>query len=91
MSFHPPPVCAGAAPNVHWWCIARIKMGGIHCGCLHIDQPRLPRRWSACRPRGILCLIARPCSPISAAPAFTAQAVVDGDFKTVSLSDYKGK
>ena len=26
-----------------------------------------------------------------AAPEFTAQAVVDGDFKTVSLSDYKGK
>jgi len=33
-----------------------------------------------------------PC-PVSvcAAPTFTAQAVVDGDFKTVSLSDYKGK
>ncbi len=26
-----------------------------------------------------------------AAPAFTGQAVVDGDFKTISLSDYKGK
>lgn len=26
-----------------------------------------------------------------AAPNFTAQAVVDGEFKTVSLSDYKGK
>ncbi|EGZ22984.1 hypothetical protein PHYSODRAFT_284684 [Phytophthora sojae] len=26
-----------------------------------------------------------------AAPAFTADAVVDGEFKTVSLSDYKGK
>ncbi|PRW44307.1 2-cys peroxiredoxin [Chlorella sorokiniana] len=25
------------------------------------------------------------------APAFSGQAVVDGDFKTVSLSDYKGK
>ncbi|VDK72385.1 unnamed protein product [Anisakis simplex] len=25
------------------------------------------------------------------APAFTATAVIDGDFKTVSLSDYKGK
>ncbi|KAF1314600.1 Thioredoxin peroxidase, partial [Globisporangium splendens] len=25
------------------------------------------------------------------APAFTAEAVVDGEFKTVSLSDYKGK
>ncbi|ETK87531.1 peroxiredoxin-2, partial [Phytophthora nicotianae] len=25
------------------------------------------------------------------APAFTADAVVDGEFKTVSLSDYKGK
>ncbi|KAI7842935.1 hypothetical protein COHA_003444 [Chlorella ohadii] len=25
------------------------------------------------------------------APAFTAQAVVDGDFKSVSLADYKGK
>jgi len=27
----------------------------------------------------------------SPAPAFTAEAVVDGDFKSVSLSDYKGK
>ena len=26
-----------------------------------------------------------------AAPNFTAQAVVDGEFKSVSLSDYKGK
>ena len=25
------------------------------------------------------------------APAFTADAVVNGEFKTVSLSDYKGK
>ena len=25
------------------------------------------------------------------APPFTADAVVDGDFKSVSLSDYKGK
>lgn len=25
------------------------------------------------------------------APEFIADAVVDGDFKTVSLSDYKGK
>lgn len=25
------------------------------------------------------------------APAFTATAVVDGDFKSISLSDYKGK
>jgi alkyl hydroperoxide reductase subunit AhpC len=25
------------------------------------------------------------------APAFTVDAVVNGDFKTVSLSDYKGK
>ena len=25
------------------------------------------------------------------APEFSAEAVVDGDFKTVKLSDYKGK
>ena len=29
--------------------------------------------------------------PAAAAPAFTAQAVVDGDFKSVSLADYKGR
>ena len=28
---------------------------------------------------------------VSAAPAFTTTAVVDGDLKTVSLEDYKGK
>ena len=44
------------------------------------------------------CRAAEPltCSPIArappvAAPAFTATAVVDGDLKTVSLADYKGK
>jgi hypothetical protein len=30
-------------------------------------------------------------TPLIAAPGFTATAVVDGDLKTVSLSDYKGK
>ncbi|OMJ18990.1 putative peroxiredoxin prdx-3 [Smittium culicis] len=29
--------------------------------------------------------------PNSDAPQFTAEAVIDGEFKTVSLSDYKGK
>ncbi|GMS89277.1 hypothetical protein PENTCL1PPCAC_11452, partial [Pristionchus entomophagus] len=33
----------------------------------------------------------RPIGPLSALPQFKAQAVVDGDFKTVSDSDYKGK
>lgn len=32
-----------------------------------------------------------PSLRLHAAPAFTAAAVVDGDIKTVSLSDYKGK
>ena len=34
---------------------------------------------------------APPTSPLSAAPDFKGTAVVDGELKTVSLSDYKGK
>jgi hypothetical protein len=33
----------------------------------------------------------RRIRPPAAAPAFTTTAVVDGEFKTVSLSDYKGR